>query len=383
MIYSPIYNRIVEKLEERRKNGLFRTIKPVSEAMSDVIDCSSNSYLGLHLNETVASEALRLSGNRLSGNCSSRLIADRSNLYRELENEIASWEETECALVFTSGYTANLGVIQALCTPESEVFTDQLNHASIYDGIRISGCKMSRYNHNDMEHLENLLRHSDAAEKLIVTDTVFSMDGDIAPLADIADLAVRYNALVMVDEAHAAGIFGSKGSGIVEQTGTAEAIAIRMGTLSKAVAGLGGYVAVSHRLRDYLINFCRPLIYSTGLPHSVLAHNLAAIRYIRANPELGPSLLRSAAKFREALLKAGFSCGSGTTQIIPCYVRDEREAVELSSFLRQHNIIVPAIRPPTVPKGTARLRFSWSILHDDNTCDRIISLLKEWKKIYN
>ena len=216
---SPILDRITKQLEERRRTGLFRSIKPPSDVPSDVIDCSSNSYLGLHSNESVGRETARLTDKRLSGNCSSRLIADRSDLYRQLESEIAQWEGTETALVFTSGYAANLGIIHALCTRETEVFVDRFNHASIYDGIRLCGCRFSRYLHSDMADLKKKLRESQAPEKLIVTDTVFSMDGDLAPLSDIAELARSHNTLVMVDEAHATGMFGKKGSGLVEAHG--------------------------------------------------------------------------------------------------------------------------------------------------------------------
>jgi 8-amino-7-oxononanoate synthase len=377
---SPIHNRITNDLETRRRDGLFRNVASYSMTTTPVIDCSTNSYLGLHTNEEIAHAALLLAANKMSGNLASRLIAENSDLYRQLELEIADWEQTETALVFTSGYAANVGLIQALCTRSTEVFADRLNHASLYDGIRLSGCKLTRYHHCDMIDLQRRLQTSKASEKLIITDTVFSMDGDCAPLCDIAELARSHNAMVMVDEAHATGMFGKNGSGLVEASGTADAIDIRMGTLSKAIAGFGGYVAVSAALRDYIVNFSRSFIYSTGLPHPVLAHNLAAIRYLRAHPGLGTAVVRSAALMREALEGIGFSTRPGTTQIIPCYTGNEQEAVALSSYLKDRTILVPAIRPPTIPKGTARLRFSWSALCDNETREVIISHLKQWKK---
>ncbi|MBN1308809.1 MAG: 8-amino-7-oxononanoate synthase [Chitinispirillaceae bacterium] len=376
---SPFHNRIADQLDERRAKGLFRSIPPFAASPSNRIDCSTNSYLGLHANEEVGREASRLTGERLSGNCASRLIADHSDLYRQLESEIAQWEGTETALVFTSGYTANLGVIQALCTRSTEVFADRLNHASIFDGIRLSGATLIRYGHCDMAELKKCLQQSTAPEKLIITDTVFSMDGDRAPLCDIADLGRSFGALVMVDEAHATGMFGENGSGLVEATGTAKAIDIRMGTLSKAIAGLGGYVATSVRFRDYFVNFCRSLVYSTGLPHAVLAHNLAAIRYLREHPRLGAAVVKSAALLREAFERIGFSTGPATTQIIPCFVGDERETVALSTWLRAHGVIAPAIRPPAVPKSTSRLRFSWSALCGDEARTTISVHLQQWK----
>ena len=189
-------------------------------------------------------------------------------MYDELESEIASWENTESALVFNSGYVANLGIITSLCNRDTEIFSDKLNHASIIDGIQLSGGIMTRYLHCNLADLEKKLAASTRKDKIIVTDTVFSMDGDCAPLADICELAAKYRCMVMVDEAHATGIFGKTGSGLVEQCGLEKSVDIRMGTLSKSIAGLGGYFAGSQMLRDYFVNTSRSLIYSTGLPHA-------------------------------------------------------------------------------------------------------------------
>ena len=382
MSNSPIYNRIATILEKRHHNGLFRHCAATTYSPPIRIECSTNSYLGLHANSVVAAEALRLSGRQMHGNLASRLIATTSDLYHQLEKEIADWKKTETALVFNSGYAANIGVIQALCQRSTEVFCDRLNHASIYDGIRLSGCRMVRYKHCDMTDLKQRLSASKTTEKIIITDTVFSMDGDRAPLSDIAELAHSYNALVMVDEAHATGLFGATGTGLVEATGTEDDIAIRMGTLSKSIAGLGGYVAVNDTLRDFFVNFSRSLIYSTGLPHSILAHNCAAVRYIRANPHLGSEVLQGAEKMREDLKNLGCDTKSSTTQIIPYSVKNEDDATSLSLFLRENGIKVPAILPPTVPAGTARLRFSWSSLITDEDRDTIISTLKKWRKTH-
>jgi 8-amino-7-oxononanoate synthase len=385
MSTSPVLNRIRSELDGRRAAGLFRTIAPCYDG-SGRLDFSTNSYLGLHMNREIADNSVQLAASRNSGadrtggNLASRLVAETSPLYRDLENEIAAWEGAETALVFTSGYAANLGIISALCTRSTEVFSDRLNHASIYDGIRLSGCRLSRYRHCDMTDLQHRLAASRAAEKVIITDTIFSMDGDQAPLADIAQLSKEHHALVMVDEAHAGGLFGEHGSGCVEATGTAAAIDLRMGTLSKALAGLGGYVAAPAVLKDYFVNFSRSLVYSTGLPHSVLAHNLAAVRHVRQHPEYGKRLQTAAETFRRKLGESGFSTAPSSTQIIPCYTRDEHEALALSAYLREHDIIVPAIRPPTVPVGTARLRFSWSLLFNEADGDTVIRHLQKWKQ---
>ena len=378
---SPIIDRIYRETVLRKENGLYRQIH-IREPDATMLDCSTNSYLGLHTCKEITDAAQLLAGEHTGGNLASRLVAESSPLYRILEQEIAEWEGTDDALVFTSGYTANIGILQALCTRATEVFTDRLNHASIYDGIRLAGCKMNRYAHTDMHDLERRLKASSSTEKIIITDTVFSMDGDTAPLADIAGLAVDYNALVIVDEAHATGLFGSKGSGLVEATGTAGEVAIRMGTLSKAVAGLGGYVAVSSLLRDYFVNFSRSVIYSTGLPGSVLAYDLAAVRYLRAHPQRAENLQRSAAHFRSLLEAAGFTTAPSTTQIVPCYTASPAEAIALKRYLHERGIIVAAIRPPTVPEGTSRLRFSWSSLCSDSDAERIVAYLVDWRKLH-
>lgn len=379
---TPIEERLSRAIERRRSSGTFRSLPQTRAAASRRIDCSTNSYLGLHTNSEIAAEALRLSGTYTGGNLASRLVAQQSDLYRLLEEEIAAWEGTESSLVFTSGYTANVGILQALCGRTTEVFCDRLNHASIYDGIRLSGGKLTRYRHCDMSDLRKRLRQSTSKEKVIVTDTVFSMDGDRAPLEDIAQLARESGALVCVDEAHATGIFGGSGSGRVEETGTAEGIAVRMGTFSKALAGLGGYVATTAGFRDIFINFSRSLIYSTGLPPVVLAHNLSAVRHMRSHPGLGTALLRSAASFRRDLIRSGYSTRESSTQIVPCIVRNEREAVNLMTWLRERDIHAPAVRPPTVPAGTSRIRFSWSLLHTDDDRSLIIDHLKRWRKAH-
>jgi len=376
---SPIYKRIIRQLDDRRGKNLFRRVVPYRNGTDKRIDCSTNSYLGLHANETVQTSALQLAEQSCSGNLASRLVATYSPLYETLEKEIADWKQTETALVFNSGYTANVGIIQALCTRHTEVFCDRLNHASIYDGISLSGCRMTRYQHCDMADLKTKLEQSSATEKLIVTDTVFSMDGDCAPLADIAELGKKFDALVMVDEAHATGMFGKTGSGRVEATGTEDGIAIRMGTLSKAIAGLGGYVATEKTYRDYFVNFSRSLIYSTALPHSVLAHDLAAIRYIRSNPEIGVTLQQKSAVFRQSLQVLGYETTPSTTQIIPSRMANEAEAVALMEYFDENGVTVPAIRPPTVPAGTTRLRFSWSLIHSDDDREKIMDLLKTWR----
>jgi 8-amino-7-oxononanoate synthase len=307
----------------------------------------------------------------------SRLISQSSPLYDELESELAAWKKCESALVFNTGYAANMGVIAAVCRRGSDIFCDKLNHASIINGCLLSGAKLMRYRHNDMAHLEELLRASQSPHRLIVTDTVFSMDGDRAPLADICELGERYKCAVMVDEAHATGIFGDRASGLVEAEGVESAVHIRVGTLSKAVAGLGGFFAGDAGIRDYLVNNAPPLIYSTGLPHSVLAHDLAAVRHIRENPYMGKALIDKSDKLREALAGMGWGCMGSTTQIIPVAAGSAEGALELSSRLKKNGVAAPAIRTPTVPKGKERVRLSLHLGISDADLELIARVMRE------
>jgi len=375
----PLIDRISCDLARRRGARLLREVPaPVRDA-HERIDLATNSYRGLHRSAAVAREAKRLAAGVAHGNLASRLIRESSPLAGALEAEIAQWKGTESALLFTSGYAANVGMVQALATRSTEVFCDRLNHASIIDGARLSGAKLYRYRHTDMADLATRLAKSAVPEKLIVTDTVFSMDGDRAPLADIVDLAKRYRACVMVDEAHATGILGTNGSGLAEAEGVAADIDIRMGTLSKAVAGMGGFFAGSALLRDFLVNHSRSLIYSTGLPHQVIAFDLAAVRSLRAHPQGGRTLLARADSFRDRLHTLGFDTLNSTTQIVPGIVGNDGEALALSAFLAKRGIDAPAVRPPTVPTGTARIRFSLHTGFTEAQEAAVIAALADWK----
>ncbi|MBN2187967.1 MAG: 8-amino-7-oxononanoate synthase [Chitinispirillaceae bacterium] len=374
---GPLAERLSHELDERRRNGLLRIIP---EHRPRQIDLSTNSYLSLHTNGDVAAAALKLAAGRLHGNLASRLICETSPLAAQLEAELANWKKTEAALLFNSGYAANIGILQAVATRDTELFSDRLNHASIIDGLRLSGCRFRRYRHSDMADLKRLVSASKAREKIIVTDSVFSMDGDCAPLPDIVDVAQTYGCCVMVDEAHATGIFGKNAGGMAEALGVSDSIDICMGTLSKAIAGVGGFLAGSTLLRDYLVNHARSLIYSTGLPPAAAAFDLAAVRHIRAHPERGRRLLEKADKFRGKLRSLGFDTLASATQIVPCRTGSSADAVALSAFLRERGIIAPAIRPPTVPKHGARIRFSLYDSFSEAEEKTVIAALKEWKK---
>ncbi len=376
---NPLLDKAYSDSLKRKQTSLFRQLP--RENSSFELDLSSNSYLSLHRNQEVLKLSQTLLSDKLHGNLASRLVAQNSDLYTRLEDQIAQWKKCESALIFNSGYAANVGIISSLCSRNTHIFSDKLNHASIIDGSILSGAKLHRYRHNDINDLRSRLEQcGEHKEKLIVTDTVFSMDGDRAPLEDICQLASEHNATVMVDEAHATGIFGKTASGLVEETGTADGIHIRMGTLSKAVAGLGGFFAGSSALKDFFINNARSFIFSTGLPHSVLACNLASVKHIRSHPEKGQTLLNRAQEFRCMLKSSGFNTMDSTTHIVPVLIGDPKKTVSLSSFLKSFGIEVPPIRKPTVPQNTERLRFSLNL--DVTTSDllRITHLLRKWKK---
>ncbi|MFP4164391.1 MAG: aminotransferase class I/II-fold pyridoxal phosphate-dependent enzyme [Chitinispirillaceae bacterium] len=374
----PLLEKIHHDTHKRESSSLFRTLPEY--CFNAGIDLASNSYLDLHNNLTVKKSAVELAENCFCGNLASRLIAQNSPLYEKLEKELADWKDTESALLFNSGYAANTGMIQALCGRHTDIFCDKLNHASIIDGCRLSGGRLVRYRHNDMADLERLLKKSDKAEKMIISDSVFSMDGDRAPLENICELGEKYGCVIMVDEAHATGIFGTSLSGLVEKTGMENRVHIRIGTLSKAVAGLGGFFAGSDMLKKHLVNNARSLIYSTGLPHTVLAYDLAAVQYIRRNSHIGVQLLKLADKFRSKLNETGFDCMKSSTQIVPVRVNGSEKALALSNYLKENGITAPAIRPPTVPEGTERIRFSLHLGIDSEDIEKIVRLMKTWEK---
>ncbi len=355
------------ELNQLNQAGLSRSLRSVMTAPTgrilldgrEVILLGSNNYLGLSVHPTVieaAATALRIYG---TGASASRLMSGNSHLYTELETKIARAKGTEAALVFSSGYLANIGTIPALAGDKDLILSDALNHASIIDGCRLSPATKQIYRHCDVEHLESLLSQSTKCKRrLIVTDGVFSMDGDIAPLPEICELAERYDAMVMVDDAHGFGVLGETGGGTIEHFGLEDRGVIQMGTLSKAIGGLGGYVAGSANLIDFLINRARGFIFTTGLPPATLAGASAAIGVIRSSPGLRQQLSRNVLLLKNALLERGFQLLPSQTQILPLMLGSVEVAARFAEALLEHGVYAPAIRPPTVPEGTSRLRIS-------------------------
>ena len=355
------------ELAQLNQTGLRRSLRSVITAPTgrvlldgcEVILLGSNNYLGLSVHPVVIEAAVTAVQTYGTGASASRLMSGNCHLYVELESKIAKAKGTEASLVFGSGYLANIGAIPALVGDGDLILSDALNHASIIDGCRLSQATKQIYRHCDIEHLESLLAQSTKfRRRLIVTDGVFSMDGDIAPLPEICTLAEQYDATVMVDDAHSFGILGKTGGGTIEHFGLENRGVIQMGTLSKAIGGLGGYVAGSAVLIDFLINRARSFIFTTGLPPATLAGASAAIDVIRSTPELRQRLLSNALVLKNALLERGFQLIPSQTQILPLMLGAVDVASEFAEALLSHGVYAPAIRPPTVPEGTSRLRLS-------------------------
>lgn len=360
-------------LDQTKTQGLYRSLQCLESAQDAVITIngkrliqfSSNNYLGLanhpRLKEA-AQEALETYG---IGVGASRLITGNSLLYEQLENHLATFKNTEAALVFPTGYQANVGTIAALMGPEDLIFSDALNHASIIDGCKLSGARIIVFPHRDLETLEEMiLTAPKTRNKLILTDGIFSMDGTMAPLPGLVALAKQYQCWLMVDEAHATGVLGERGGGTAEFFGVEKDVDIHMGTFSKALGSLGGYIAGSRTLIDFLINKCRSLIYSTGLPPSVLATNLTAIELVEKGSVLRENIWKRAHFLRNELNTLGFTTLGSETHIIPVVIGDPTVTMECSHYLFERGILAHGIRPPAVPEELSRIRISVIATHD-------------------
>lgn len=373
--------KVEEFLKKKAEEGVLRQLRPISSRQNgrvyfgekEYIDFSSNDYLGLTGHPKLiesAKEALDKFGTSSSA---SRLLSGDLEIHHRLENRIAQFKNKESALVFNSGYQANTGILSTLYTKDDAIFSDRLNHASIIDGIHLSGARMFRFQHNDLNHLEYILRRERQKFKnaLIITETIFSMGGDRPDLKGLVVLKDKYNCQIMVDEAHATGIYGKNGSGVVEEEGLSDRIELIMGTFSKALGSFGAYLATSKKIVEYLINTCRSFIYSTALPPAVVACNSVSIELIKNEPYRRKELLESAGFFRQALRNKGFKV-KGCSQIVPLIIGQNLKTVEFANKLQERGYWVLPIRPPTVPQGEARLRFSLTFHHNRGILQKLI-----------
>ncbi|MCX8072321.1 MAG: 8-amino-7-oxononanoate synthase [Candidatus Binatia bacterium] len=360
-----------ETLAAFQERGLLRALRPVGSAVAPWVDLAgrrtllmcSNNYLGLANHPELVAAAADAAARWGVGAGASRLISGSLALHEELESELARWKGTEAAVLFNSGYHANVGTIAALVGEGDAVFSDALNHASIIDGCRLSRARVVVYPHNDVDRLGYELAHTPARHRLIVTDSVFSMDGDRAPLVEICEVAQRFGAWVMVDEAHATGVLGPTGAGLVEELGLHGRVAVQMGTLGKALGCFGAYVAGARSLIQLLINRARSLVYTTALPPPVVGAALAAVRLVRSRPDLRQQLSANAASLQRALRAAGIPTIPYASHILPVLIGDPARTMRISARLLEEGVWVQGIRPPTVPEGTSRLRITVMATH--------------------
>jgi 8-amino-7-oxononanoate synthase len=372
------------ELAALRRQGLLRQLRALPECGARirlaggrvVLNLSSNDYLGLADDPRVKAGAIAAVERLGCSARASRLMAGDLELCEQLEADLALLVGTEAALVFGSGFLANLGVLTAAAGRGDEVFADRLNHASLTDGMQLSGARWRRYRHKDAGHLASLLAKcgadgadgaaGDARRRVVVTDSIFSMDGDRAPVDEIAEVAARHGAMLVVDEAHAIGVMGAGGGGVCREAGCKVRPDFVVGTLSKSLGGYGGFVGCSAALRELLINRARSFIYSTGLPPGCIGAARAALAVLAAEPQMGGQLLAKARLLRDLLAAGGLAVGATESQILPVHVGGNAEAVRLSQLLWDRGVLATAVRPPTVPAGTARLRLSVTLAHTED-----------------
>lgn len=369
------------ELQELRSKGLWRWPRLLEGAQSavarydgrELINLASNNYLGLANHPALKAAALEAIATTGVGSGAVRTIAGNMAIHQQLEAELAAFKHTEAALLFQSGFTANAGTVAALLGREDVVVSDELNHASIIDGCRLSGADKKVFPHGNVGAARHMLAECRGARRvLLITDGVFSMDGDIAPLRALVEAAEEFGAIMMVDDAHASGVLGRHGRGTVDHFDLHGRVHIQVGTLSKAFAGLGGYVAGSRNLVDLLMHRARPLLFSTSHPPSVAASALAGVRLVQQNPELISRLWENARYFKEGLRGSGFDIGTSETPITPVIVGDELRALQLSDRLFEEGVFAVGIVFPTVPRGRARVRTIVTAEHTREHLDRAL-----------
>ena len=367
------------------RRGLARRLNPLGAAApgriatdsGELVNFASNDYLGLAADPRVADAAARAAVAYGWGAGASPLVSGWREPHEELARSLAEFEGAEAVALFPTGYAANLGTITALAGPGDAVYCDRLDHACLVDGAKLSGAKLRVYPHNDADRLRAILDRDRGRfrRSLIATDGVFSMDGDLAPLGDLADLADAFGAMLLVDEAHGTGVFGPEGRGACSACGVADRVPIRVGTLSKALGSLGGFVAGSRRLIDFLTARARPLLYSTALPPAAAAAASEALRIAREESWRRERVFALGDALRAALADRGHLVPPSTGPIVPILLGDPDRAWAASKSLREAGFLVPAIRPPTVPKGTSRLRISLSAAHTDGDLAGLIDAM--------
>ncbi len=374
-----------EQIEAWKREGTYQRLRELQGACEpvcrvdgrEVINLASNNYLGLANHpklKEIAMEAIRRYG---VGSGAVRTIAGTMSLHLELERRIAEFKKVQACVVFQSGFAANAGTVAAILGPEDHIISDELNHASIIDGCRLSKAKIHVFPHRDVSAADRILSElaDQPGRKLLITDGVFSMDGDIAPLPELVEVAERHGAIMMVDDAHASGVLGRAGRGTIDHFGLHGRVDIQVGTLSKAIGALGGYVCGSRDLIEYLYHRARPFLFSTSHPPSVAATCLAAIDLLEQEPERIEWLWRNTEYFKNGLRAAGLQTGASQTPITPILVGDAAAAFRFSAALFEEGVFATGVGYPTVPKGKARIRTIVTAAHTREQLDRALEIL--------
>ncbi|HQJ05456.1 MAG TPA: 8-amino-7-oxononanoate synthase [Spirochaetota bacterium] len=381
-------DNFAKKLNEKKNRDNYRAQNYIDKTEGKYIEInnkkyinfSNNDYLGLTKELSVISagnaEALKWG----AGTGASRLVSGTFTNVSNLEKKFAGWNKKARALMFNSGYNANIGIVSALADEKTVVFCDKLNHASIYDGIFLSKAKIERYPHKDVEFLEKLLiKNRDVEKKIIITDSVFSMEGDIAPLVEIAELSQKYETLLIADEAHSAGLFGDDYAGITSMYNLQDKVDVIIGTLGKSFGAFGAFAACDEILYDYFINSCRSFIFTTSLPPFIIGALNRSYEIILTENR-GKEVLLKAENFAALLKENGVDVGASRSQIVPIIVKSNSKSIELMNFLKEKGIYAPSIRPPTVPPNASRVRISITYLHTDEDISKLSREIINWSK---
>ena len=361
---------LTEEITALKEKGRYRFLRRLSSPQDariviegrEVLNFSSNNYLGLANHPEVVAALAECAGRYGVGSGASRLISGHMDVHAELEEAVARFKGAESCLTFSAGYMANLGILSTLGNADATIFSDELNHASIVDGCRLSRARVEVYRHADVTHLEDLLKSCSSRRKIVVTDSVFSMDGDIAPLPDLVTVKERHGAILVVDDAHATGVLPPRGRGSADHFGLTGRVEIQMGTFSKALGTYGAYLCSTRKMVDYFINKCRPFIFNTGLPPAIAGATLASLGLLVREPGRLSALWEIGKTFRGEMEARGRKAGSDTA-IVPILVGSDEDTMAVSRALFDRGVFVYGIRPPTVPEGTGRLRLTLMATH--------------------
>jgi glycine C-acetyltransferase len=376
-----------DQLEEWKRDGVYQPLRILQSASAaesrfdgkEVINLASNNYLGLTTHPKLREAAIDAVKRFGVGSGAVRTVSGTMTLHMQLEERIAAFKNVEACVVFQSGFAANAGTVSALLGPEDHIISDELNHASIIDGCRLSRAKIRVFPHKDTAAAEKILAELDgvSGRKLLISDGVFSMDGDIGPLPGLVDAAERHGAIMMVDDAHSSGVLGKAGRGTIDHFGLHGRVHVQVGTLSKAVGVLGGYVCGSRDLIEFLCHRARPFLFSTSHPPAVAAACLAAFDVLEQEPDRIQNLWDNTKYFKQGLIAAGFNTGMSETPITPVIVGEAKTAFDLSRALFEEGVLAPGIGFPTVPKGRARVRTIVTATHTRDELDRALEAFRK------